>query len=232
MKDGDGRSKRLIDLVGKRFGNLVVLKRYGSDKWGKPTWLCKCDCGNETIVGGSHLKRGDTKSCGCMQGVRGNALKPDNMKKTHKNKLYNQWSGMIYRCYNDGATDYKYYGGRGICVCKDWKEDFENFANWALTHGYSKDKEIDRIDNEKMYCPKNCRWISHKSNSRNRRARNRSGISGVNFRASRTGVGGSWRVGIMADGKQINIGTYSDFEKAVEMRKQAEIKYWGFTKIK
>lgn len=232
MNKTDGRSKRLIDLTGKRFGKLVVIERAGNDKYHKPLWKCKCDCGNETIVSGAVLRRGDTTSCGCMQGIRKDlAYKPLIMRRTHANRLFNTWSGMIYRCENPHASHYSIYGGRGISVCEEWRNSYEAFAKWSLSHGYSDDKEIDRINNDGNYCPENCRWIPHKSNSRNRRARNQSGVSGVNFRPSRTGIGGTWRAGIVVDGKNINIGHFEKFEDAVEARKQAEIKYWGFTRI-
>lgn len=158
------------------------------------------------------------------------SLEEIRISKSHNNKLYNQWAGMIYRCKYPSSTNYEYYGGKGIRVCKEWVDDYYAFYKWAISNGYGENLEIDRINPEKDYMPENCRWLTHKDNSRNRGARknSKSGKAGVSFRESRTGIGGSWRVGIMADGKQINIGTYDNLTEAIEARKEAELKYWGY----
>lgn len=225
----DGRSRRLIDLTGKRFNHLTVLRRAEKNIDGKPAWVCVCDCGNTVTLRGHALKHGQ-KSCGCMMGVRSNDIVPPYYKKTHNNKLYNQWAGMIFRCTNPSSTRYEYYGGRGITVCAEWLDSFSSFASWSLENGYKENMEIDRIDNSRGYCPENCRWIDHKTNSRNRGVKrtNKTGCAGVSWRPSKTGFGGAWRVGITVDGRHINIGTFHDFDDAVSARKDAELKYWGF----
>jgi len=57
---------RRIDLIGQKFGRLIVIQRVNNDKWGNSRWLCKCDCENETIVLGSNLQSNHTQSCGCL----------------------------------------------------------------------------------------------------------------------------------------------------------------------
>lgn len=83
-------------------------------------------------------------------------------------KLYRTWKTMMHRCYNPKREKYKDYGGRGITVCNEW-HDPNTFINWSYTHGYQTGLQIDRIDNGRGYSPDNCRWVTAKENSRNRR---------------------------------------------------------------
>lgn len=76
---------------------------------------------------------------------------------------------MKSRCYNITSDRYNDYGGRGIIVCDEWKNDFQEFYNWAMDNGYQDELTIDRIDVNGNYGPDNCRWISMKEQSRNKR---------------------------------------------------------------
>lgn len=83
-------------------------------------------------------------------------------------RIYSIWRAMIGRCYYKCVNSYNIYGGRGIKVCKEWKENFLLFKEWAFNNGYQDNLTIDRKDNNKNYCPENCQWITHKDNCRKR----------------------------------------------------------------
>ena len=148
------------DLVGQKFNRLKVIEYKGHKQW-----LCQCDCGNFTIVRTHNLKKGTTKSCGCYaEELKTLAnYKDDKRAKT----LYQKWLAMKTRCYNPNTQHYKSYGGKGIKVCDEWKDSFENFYKWSIENGYKEIEgsyidrlAIDRIDSSKNYTPDNCRWIS------------------------------------------------------------------------
>lgn len=165
--------RKLVDLVGQRFGRLTVIKRI-ENKNGHPCWLCLCDCGNGKYVSGDNLRNSSTKSCGCLK-EEGNNLKHG---KCH-DRIYGIYKAMIARCEKEYSSVYGYYGKRGISVCQEWKNCFETFYEWSINNGYKEKLTIDRIDTNGDYCPKNCRWVTMKEQNYNRRTSHRFNIDGV-----------------------------------------------------
>lgn len=166
----------LIDITGQRFGRLVVIERAGSNKWGHPTWRCKCDCGNEAVVIGNLLKRGATRSCGCISAELW-AVNHLNQHTTHGgsgSRLYYVWRDVLNRCENKYVKQYKWYGALGVTVCDEW-HDFSKFQEWAMSSGYDPNAlrgqcTLDRINPYGNYEPDNCRWVSMAVQSKNKRA--------------------------------------------------------------
>ena len=168
-----------IDLKGNKYGRLIVIDRFASNS-SCLKWLCRCECGKEKIVRGSDLKNGHTKSCGCLhKEIVANILSETCNANAHgksRTRLYNIWNSMRSRCYNSKNSSFKYYGGRDITICDEWREDFQCFENWALQNGYADNLSIDRIDVEGNYEPSNCRWATPKEQANNKRNKKGSGV--------------------------------------------------------
>ncbi len=160
--------RKAIDRTGQRFGRLVAISREENSCSGRTRWRCKCDCGNETVVSGSHLASGNTSSCGCLQRER---VAKANTRHGHtvggeNSKTFATWIAMIGRVTQKNSAGYHNYGGRGIAICDRWSE----FSNFLSDMGYTPEgMTLERVDNSLGYYPENCRWASHTRQNRNSR---------------------------------------------------------------
>lgn len=164
------------DLTGKRFGMLTVMKQVGFTERNKhglryALWLCKCDCGNQRILNTGTLTRTTyNHSCGCLGEKHLKEI--TNQRIMHGmtgTRLMGCYKGMMSRCYRNKDVHYRAYGGRGITVCDEWKNNKKSFFEWALTHGYRDDLTIERIDVNGNYEPSNCTWIPKSEQYENKR---------------------------------------------------------------
>jgi len=161
--------KPIINEVGNRYSKLTVTSYSHMNANGKACFVCKCECGNETIVSGSSLRNGRTRSCGCLllEMVQMVSLRHGACANGKSTKEYHIWMGMRDRCRNPNNKAYRFYGAKGITVCKRWDEDFSNFLA-DMGKRPSPAHSIDRIKSTGNYEPSNCRWATMKEQQNNR----------------------------------------------------------------
>jgi len=171
---------KLIDLTGRRFGRWTVLaihperRRYGRDGNAVAVlWDCRCDCGEESTVFGSNLRRGLSRSCGCAahEATRKRNTKHGHAVRGQHTRVYDAWQHLKQRCLNPNNKDYASYGGRGLGVHPDWLEFLGCYAD--VGDRPHDDLRLDRVDNDAGYGPTNYRWTTAIEQRRNQRPRKR-----------------------------------------------------------
>jgi hypothetical protein len=152
------------DFVGKKFGRLSVIS-FLPDNTKYSSFLCVCECGKEKITHSFQLKKGTTKSCGCLKKDSDNRGKKHGLSGKKRDRTYNSWASMMDRCVWGGhKVMYSKYGAKGITVCERW----HNFKNFLEDMGARPaDTSIDRIDGTKGYYKDNCRWATRQQQNAN-----------------------------------------------------------------
>jgi hypothetical protein len=161
------------ELIGARFGRLLVVSELPKlpDASGRMRrrFMCRCDCGVEKDVNGEHLSAGRTCSCGCFRRETVSKLRTKHGEtKSGTTPEYESWAHIVQRCTNPANKDFKHYGGRGITICDEWRNDYAAF----LAHVGRKPSpkhSIDRIKNDGNYEPGNVRWATQSMQVANRR---------------------------------------------------------------
>lgn len=170
------------DLLNKKFNKLTVIDIIDSDKKNgiAKKVICRCDCG--VVFTGNYnsvIKRGQKACFKCTRvGSPSHGLT--------KHPIHSRWLGARDRCVNHNNPYYYNYGGRGIKMCSEW-DDFMLFYNWAINNGFSKNLELDRIDNNGNYEPNNCRFVTRIKNSNNKRTNVRYDYKGVSYTLAELG---------------------------------------------
>ena len=198
MEGGDYPKPILLEDLGMMYDTekSKQKKRFGLYKCGF------CDKEFKTTI--NRVNTGTTKSCGCFKKER--TRKVSSTHNLTKTRQYNIWQGIKRRATNINDIDYLYYGGRGITICDEWKNDFMSFYDWAMSNGYSDELSIDRVDNNGNYCPENCRWSTHIMQCRNRgiTKNNTSGYKGVSYRKDIK----KYQVEINVNKKRVRLGYF------------------------
>lgn len=158
--DNCGCQPKKLKPLPKEINSVRIVSDLGMDeKFNKRKAIFKCHCGKDFEAIINAVKTKQKMSCGCLRGGH------NYTHQLSKHPLYRKWSGMIARTENKKGIGYHRYGGRGISVCREWRNDFMSFYDWAINNGWDEGLTIDRIDVNGNYEPSNCQWITMKENN-------------------------------------------------------------------
>jgi len=221
-------SRKISIEIGKPYFYLTVVSQADRGKSGDKQWNCLCVCGKNTIATSSNLDRGAVKSCGCKL-----AELVSSSNQTHgmsESRTYSSWKCMIQRCTNENQAKYYRYGGAGVKVCYRWNSKTGgSFLNFLEDMGERPEgTSLNRIHGAKLYSKETCEWASYSVQAFDQKVpkNNTSGRVGVTWSSKRE----MWQAQIRVDKKNINLGHSADFNAAVKLRENAELKYFGFIK--
>lgn len=216
-----------IDLTGQKFGKLTALsminERSSTGRMYR-LWLCSCECGNEHTTRAESLRSGAVKSCGCAWKDAGQKRSFKGLVQTDEYKIL---SDIKKRC-NPTTKNSKNYGQRGIKVCEEWaRTGIEGIESFLKDMGPrpSTRHTIERKDVDGDYCKENCIWTDDLGLQAFNQRPNKNtvtGIPGVTF------DGYGYKVRISKDGERYYLGFTKSLVKAAQIRKEAELKYYGF----
>lgn len=157
------------DITGEKF-NLLTAIRFSHKAGFTQYWLFRCDCGKERTISKSKAIIGETRSCGCYQRTKATIDSTTHGLTGHL--LHGKWRDIINRCHNKNVQSYPTYGGRGVIVCDEWRNDFLSFYNWCINNGWKPGLQIDKDikGNGLIYSPETCAFVTCKENNNNRRS--------------------------------------------------------------
>jgi hypothetical protein len=199
---------RYVDITGRVFGKLTAIRVHESSSKKNEKWLFDCACGKQTVTLKRHAMSGAVVSCNCAKKKHGHGGDGE------RSPTYFSWCGMKQRCTDKSHTAFEHYGGRGIGFEPRW-ESFENFL--ADMGERPEGTSLDRINNEEGYSKENCRWVSQRYQTQNRRKK-------VNAVSIYTGVarsGENWTAQIRKE-VHYHLGTFkSEIDAARAYNKKA-----------
>lgn len=223
-------NKKFKNLLDERYQRLLVESYAGTRM--KPSgqvyhiWNCICDCGNTSQVATYSLTKGLSKSCGCLSAEL--AANRETVHGMSKTPTHMSWVSCTQRCYGKNSTSYPDYGGVGITVCNRWLEpQGKGFINFLEDMGERPDGcTLNRMGGAKHYSKETCEWadLSVQAFDQKLRSDNKTGITGVYWYKSRS----KYVATISLKGKTIHLGYSESLDVATQLRKSAELLYYGF----